>query len=223
MGRVLRRMPRLPQWRNSTPLNLLSASVQYTPQKKPLGQNLMGRDYGMSEVLEASSQIVYTAMLGKVIPTRKLQSQLSSPAMDMAGGRGPCLNNSPPMNCGIEPTVNAKTQNESLVILSKLFHIGLHSQNVKSQKSKVINLCLGTSECAIAQKSGVGNYTQNLPGPNDIGWRTRGGHPHFLTAKPHFNLENVTEPMALNWRDTWHLQFLTTKAYFDLPVRFQRT
>ena len=23
--------------------------------------------------------------------------------MDIAGGRGPCLNNSPPINCGIEP------------------------------------------------------------------------------------------------------------------------
>lgn len=33
----------------------------------------------------------------------KLQIQLRSPAMDMAGGRGPCLNSSPPMNCGMEP------------------------------------------------------------------------------------------------------------------------
>ena len=42
-------------------------------------------------------------MLGNDIPTRKLHSQFRSPAMDIAGGRGPCLNNSPPINCGIEP------------------------------------------------------------------------------------------------------------------------
>ena len=37
-------------------------------------------------------------MLGNDIPTVKLHNQLSSPAIDIAGGRGPCLNNSPPMN-----------------------------------------------------------------------------------------------------------------------------
>ena len=38
------------------------------------------------------------------MPMTKLASQLRKPAMDMAGGRGPCLKSSAPMNCGMEPT-----------------------------------------------------------------------------------------------------------------------
>lgn len=37
------------------------------------------------------------------MPTTKLANQFISPAKDIAAGRGPCLNSSAPMNCGIEP------------------------------------------------------------------------------------------------------------------------
>ena len=42
-------------------------------------------------------------MIGNVIPTIKLLNQFKKPAIDMAGGRGPCLNNSAPINCGMDP------------------------------------------------------------------------------------------------------------------------
>ena len=46
---------------------------------------------------------VLTFVMGNEIPTAKLHSQLRKPAIDMAGGRGPCLNISAPMNCGTDP------------------------------------------------------------------------------------------------------------------------
>jgi len=46
-----------------------------------------------------------TSIRGKLIPTITLHNQLSKPANDIAGGLGPCLNNSAPMNCGMDPEI----------------------------------------------------------------------------------------------------------------------
>ena len=45
-----------------------------------------------------------TCKLGNETATRKLANQLRNPAKDIAGGRGPCLKSSAPMNCGMDPT-----------------------------------------------------------------------------------------------------------------------
>lgn len=46
----------------------------------------------------------------KVSPTRKLASQLTSTAMDMAAGRGPWLNSSAVIIHGMEPGPTAKNK-----------------------------------------------------------------------------------------------------------------
>lgn len=47
-------------------------------------------------------------MVGNPMPTRKLAIQLTSTAMDMAAGRGPCENNSAVIIHGMEPGPTAK-------------------------------------------------------------------------------------------------------------------
>lgn len=47
-------------------------------------------------------------MVGKPMPTRKLASQLTSTAMDIAAGRGPCENSSAVIIQGMLPGPTAK-------------------------------------------------------------------------------------------------------------------
>lgn len=49
-----------------------------------------------------------TFMLGKPMPTKKLASQLTRTAMDMAAGLGPCENSSAVIIHGIDPGPTAK-------------------------------------------------------------------------------------------------------------------
>lgn len=56
-----------------------------------------------------------TLRRGKNMPTRKLESQLTRTAMDMAAGRGPWLNSSAVIIHGMEPGPTAKkTTNDSV-------------------------------------------------------------------------------------------------------------
>ena len=51
----------------------------------------------------------------------KLHSQLRNPAMDIAGGRGPVLNNSAGMNCGIEPETRVGDSKSSFLDFNYIF------------------------------------------------------------------------------------------------------
>lgn len=65
-------------------------------------------------------RVIITCKLGKPMPTTKFAIQLTSTAMAMALGRGPCENNSAVIIHGMEPGPTAKnTTNASVDITDK--------------------------------------------------------------------------------------------------------
>lgn len=65
----------------------------------------------------------FTFIVGKTIPTRKLASQLTSTAMDMAAGRGPWEKSSAVIIQGMEPGPTAKNTTKPSVDTTERYDI----------------------------------------------------------------------------------------------------
>ncbi len=77
-------------------------------------------------------------MKGNVIPTRKLASQFNIPEKLIAGGLGPCLNNSPPRNKGIGPRNESSVNIFEIDRIRRIVCAGRKTFNVKIYKNITI-------------------------------------------------------------------------------------
>ena len=133
--------------------------------------------------------IYKTSIGGKPIATVKLASQLRRPAMDMAGGLGPCLNNSAPINCGIEPTNILCSVRPGQIENSNL---GTHTVHKNFHFITIINAKLIFTRFACFSRCNKGNFLKMTPCSQN-----KRSYHSTLTPKESFSLPDQTEPYIL--------------------------